>query len=54
MLLYFDPDCDHCRDFIESLLKRINEFGITQIVMISYVCLAAMKKFELAFNLKRY
>lgn len=54
VLVYFDPDCDHCRDFTESFLKRISEFGNTQIVMISYVSLAAMKKFELAFNLKRY
>jgi len=34
MIIYFDPDCDHCKQFTKSIIKNIKRFGNTQIVMI--------------------
>jgi len=37
MIVYFDPDCDHCHLFIDELLEQISLFKDVQIVMITYV-----------------
>jgi hypothetical protein len=45
MLVYFDPDCDHCRLFIDDLVKQVNLFPKVQIVLITYVPLQQVQKF---------
>ncbi len=54
MLVYFSPDCEHCRDFLKSVLGRISDFGNTQIVLISYLPITDIAKFETEFNLVKY
>jgi hypothetical protein len=45
MIVYFDPDCDHCHEFSNELLKQINLFKDVQIVMITYVPLNQVKTY---------
>lgn len=54
MLVYFDPDCDHCKEFTGSFISHINDLKQTQIVMISFTPVAAIKKFETEFKLGQY
>ena len=54
MIVYFDPTCDHCRAFTTELLKHENDFGKTQIVMISYTPVVQVKQFETEFKLSKY
>jgi peroxiredoxin len=52
MMVYFDPDCDHCEVFIKDLQKEIGSFKNVQIVMVTYVPLPALKKFVAKTSLK--
>lgn len=54
LLVYFDPDCDHCVLFINDLLNNIDLFSGVQVVMITYVPLAETKKFITQAGLGRY
>jgi hypothetical protein len=54
MLVYFDPTCEHCRLFTANLVKRMNDFTNTEIVMISYLPIAEIKQFESDFNLGKF
>ncbi len=55
MIVYFDPECEHCQNFTKQLVKNIAKFSNTQIVMI---CAAPgippLKKFVDQFNLGKY
>jgi AhpC/TSA family len=55
MLIYFDPDCDHCRQFAANLEKNITKFSQVQIIMI---CpspnLYLLKKFAVENKLSTY
>jgi len=54
LLIYFSPDCDHCKTFIERLIKNISSVKNVQIVMISYFPLNEIKKFESAYKLSSF
>ena len=54
MLVYFDPDCDHCRLFIQELLKQADSFRQVQIVMVTYVPIQQVKKFVANTGLSNY
>src|SRR5690242_21912926 len=54
MIIYFDPTCNHCKNFTEQLLEHEKELLKTQIIMISYASLPTIKKFETDFNLAKY
>jgi peroxiredoxin len=54
LLVYFDPDCDHCLLFVNDLLKNINLFTKVQIVMITYVPLSSTRKFITQAGLNQY
>ena len=54
ILIYFAPDCDHCRDFIKALTTGMKGFTKTQIVMVSYSPLAKLKQFTSDFNLSQF
>jgi len=34
MIVYFDPECQHCQHFTQELMKNIKKFSNVQIVMI--------------------
>jgi len=54
MLVYFSPTCEHCQAFITDLLKNTEQLKDVQIVMISYLPIEEIKKFESDFKLSQY
>jgi peroxiredoxin len=54
MIVYFDPDCDHCELFIGQLLKQFNSFSNTQILLITYVSVPYLKAFVQKHDLGKY
>jgi len=55
MIVYFDPECQHCQEFTKQLVKNISKFSNTQIVMICATPgLPPLKKFVDQFSLTRY
>ena len=54
MLVYFDPDCDHCVLFAKELVKQIDAFSNVEIVMISYVPMQSLKGFITQVGLGKY
>jgi len=54
MLVYFDPDCDHCAIFTRELLKKLDAFSHVQIVMVTYVPVKSLKQFINEVGLQNY
>lgn len=54
MLIYFAPECDHCRDFIKKLTGKMNEFKKLQIIMVSHVPLPNLQRFYKDFKMDKY
>jgi hypothetical protein len=54
MVVYFDPDCDHCRIFIDGFLKNIDLFNQVQVVFVTYVPLQRVKEFVTSDGLDKY
>ncbi|HVX49238.1 MAG TPA: hypothetical protein VHB48_03740 [Chitinophagaceae bacterium] len=55
MIVYFDPECQHCQQFTQLLTKNIKKFSATQIVMICAAPgLPPLKKFVSDFKLNTY
>jgi hypothetical protein len=54
MMVYFDPDCDHCLQFTRDLLKRLPAFGNVQIVFVTYVPVEGVKSFITQTGLDKY
>lgn len=54
LLVYFSPECDHCKKFTDSLVANINSFKNIQIVMMSYFSLNEIKKFERNYRLATF
>lgn len=54
MLIYFAPDCDHCRDFIKKLTEGMKEFTKTQIILVSYFPLEKLQQFNKDFKLSQF
>lgn len=54
IIIYFDPDCDHCQLLTNNLLKKINEFKKSQIVMVTFKPLNEVAGFEKTYQTGRY
>ena len=54
LLVYFDPDCDHCTQFISNLIKQANLFSKVQLVLVTYVSLQQVKTYVKASGLDKY
>jgi peroxiredoxin len=54
LIVYFDPDCDHCTAFVEDLLKNINAFTDVQIIMVTYVPMQTFKSYAGKMGLNNY
>lgn len=46
ILIYFSPTCEHCKVFTEAMLKRKGELSNKQIVMVTYLPVSEIKKFD--------
>jgi len=54
MLIYFSPTCDHCQHFISDILKNMQSFKNYQIILVTYIDLPEIKKFENDYQLNKY
>ncbi|RTL59081.1 MAG: redoxin domain-containing protein [Sphingobacteriales bacterium] len=45
VIVYFSPECEHCKKFTHLLKQRINDFKKTNFVMISPLPLSKIKEF---------
>ncbi len=54
ILIYFDPDCDHCQKLMNELFKKINEFKNAEIVMVTFKSITEVTVFEAKYNTKKY
>jgi thioredoxin-related protein len=51
VLIYFSPDCDHCKNFTAELLKHKSELKDKQIVMVTYLPIAEVKPFDSLYHI---
>ncbi len=54
MIMYFSPDCDHCKHQTDSMLASINKFGDVQILMATYQPFEQMKSFYKDYKIAGY
>lgn len=54
MLIYFAPECDHCKEFTHQLTSVMDNFKNTQIIMVSYFPLPKLQQFYKEFKLERF
>ena len=55
MLMYFSPECDHCKDLTREILKNAKSFGTSKpLIMITYFPMPEVKKFANDFSLQNY
>jgi hypothetical protein len=54
MIIYFDPDCDHCVTFINDVMKNAAIFKNAEVVLITYVPLRRLKSYISESGLNNY
>lgn len=54
MMVYFDPDCDHCLQFTTDMLKQLPAFGNVQIIFVTYVPVEGVRSFIARAGLDKY
>ena len=54
MLIYFSPDCDHCQDFTQDLVKNYGVVANKQVVMVTFQDMAMLKPFVTKYKLNQY
>jgi thioredoxin-related protein len=54
IIMYFSPSCDHCQHQIGDMLKRIDEFKNTQLVLATYQPFEEMVEFCKTYELAKY
>jgi thiol-disulfide isomerase/thioredoxin len=54
LVMYFSPECGHCKTEMEELIKHIDSLAYTQIIFASYYPLKDIKKFYQYYQLHRY
>jgi thioredoxin-related protein len=54
LLIYFDPECDHCQKLMTELFKRINEFKKAEIVLVTFKQIGELSPFEKKFDISKY
>lgn len=54
VLIYFDPDCDHCQRLMDTLFKKINSFKKAELVLITYKPVTELASFEKKHDTHKY
>lgn len=54
MLFVFSVDCDHCKHLTEEMLKNIDKFKKTQIVMVTPFKVEQMKEYYDHYKIRNY
>lgn len=54
LIIYFAPDCDHCRKLMDQLFPKMNALKNTQILMVTFESLNDVAWFENHYHTKNY
>jgi peroxiredoxin len=54
IVIYFAPDCEHCRALMNELLPQMNAFKNTEILMVTFESLDDVAWFENHYHTKNY
>ena len=54
VLIYFDPDCDHCQKLMTELFKKINRFKKVELVLITFKPVTEVAAFEKKYTTSKY
>ena len=54
VLIYFDPDCDHCQKLMDDIFKNITRFKKTEMVMATFKPVDDLQSFEKKYNPSKY
>lgn len=54
LLIYFSPDCDHCKVMMDAFFKRVHDFDKASVVMITYFPLADVNQFVQEHKIYKY
>jgi thioredoxin-related protein len=54
IVIYFDPDCDHCQRLMNDVFKKINNFKKAEIVMVTFKPVEEVAAFEKKYKTHNY
>lgn len=54
VLIYFDPDCDHCQKLMKELFLKIDAFNKAEIIMVTFKSVEEVAAFEKQHNTQKY
>ena len=54
LIMFFSPDCDHCKHQVEDMLKDMSIFNDIQLVMASFQPFEQIKAFNEKYQLAKY
>lgn len=54
LLIYFSPDCDHCKKLLNNFFKRAEDFKKASVVMITYLPVERVAQFSKDYNVTRF
>lgn len=54
ILMFFDPDCDHCQHATKNFTKEIKKFEDVQILMVTIYEMSKINKFRKDYKLAQY
>src|SRR6478736_5276444 len=54
ILIYFDPDCDHCQKLMKELFQKIEAFKKAEIIMVTFKPVEEIAAFEKLHNTQKY
>lgn len=54
MVFVFSVDCDHCKHLTEEMLKNMDKFKKTQILMVTPFKVEQMKEYYAAYKIQNY
>src|SRR4030095_10877224 len=54
VLIFFDPDCDHCQKLMKELFEKINAFKKAEIIMVTFKPIEEVAEFEKKNNTQKY
>jgi peroxiredoxin len=54
VLIYFSPDCDHCKALMKDFFKRATDFSKAEVVMITYKPLKDVDQFIDEYKIRQY
>jgi len=54
VLIYFDPDCDHCQKLMKELFQKIDAFKSAEIIMVTFKPIEEVVAFEKQNNTQKH